>query len=280
MMSTICTLVLAAFMMAGPATPEPPPPKTPWQPAVPADPDAAAPGSDAQLAPPEAPPDKPKPDPVPMPQVTLDDLLEKMEEARKQLMESEHKTFAAEVVKTRRIVVLDETEEFVGTLRFKFPRLLRLELAAGEGEKSTVYIVGEKYGWSYDVEANQAVKGQLREMGKKAETANPLEYGLASSLLNLEKSYNRQLRAPEKVGEYDTVPLELIPKGGPTYELSRIVFWIDRATWLPVQIREYKSNDEIVETHTFSNIRIDTEIDDDVFELDERGIEITWWGEE
>ena len=84
----------------------------------------------------------------------------------------------------------------------------------------------------------------------------------------LREGYTLKLLPEEKIGETETVPLEMTPEGGTTYAKGRLIFWIDLKTWLPVQVREYKSNDEVVETHTFTNIRVNEDVPDSTFEFE------------
>lgn len=194
--------------------------------------------------------------------LTLDQVLDNMEAARREL-----KTFSADVVKVRYIEVLEETEHFQGTIHFKMPRLLRLYLKQTENGNETIYIVGEKYGWIYRPQKKQVERATLRDMKGKADSANPLEYGLARDIHGLRKAYLLQLRQPEKVGDVDTVPIELTPREGDGYGDGRMVFWIDTKTWLPAQVREFKSNNEIVETHTLSNIKVNVKIKSKLFKF-------------
>jgi len=193
---------------------------------------------------------------------TVDQVLDNMEAARKTL-----KTFKAEAAKVRRVEALDETEKFTGNIQFKTPRLLRLQLRNVEGGEETIYIVGKTYGWIYRPQKKQAERAKLAGLEEGGKSGNPLEYGLAQDIHNLRKGYTLKLLPPEKIGDADTIPLELTPEGGTSYAAGKLVFWIDRKTWLPVQVREFKSNDEIIETHTFSKIEVNTPVSDGVFEF-------------
>ena len=232
---------------------------------------AAAPLDPADPVPAEKPavpepgkPDAPEPEKHPSPKpppkpLTLDQVLDNMEAARKKLT-----TYQAQVIKLRRIEVLEETEKFAGTIRFKMPRLLRLELKEVKKGSETIYIVGETYGWIVRPQRNHAERAKLTEMDSKAESANPLEYGLAKDIHELRKAYAIKLLPVEKISKVEALPLELTPKKK-QYATGKLTFWIDPKTWLPVQLREYKSNDEIVETHTFSNPVVNKKIKDKVF---------------
>jgi len=194
------------------------------------------------------------------PPLTVEQLLDHMESARKKL-----KTFRAEVLKERQVGVLDLTETFKGNIQFKMPRLLRLQLRDQESGKEIIYIVGPEYGWVVRPDRNQAERAKLRDLDERRESANPLEYGLARDIHSLREAYDLKVRPVEKVQGRDAVPLVLEPKGGTDYATGRLIFWIDPETWLPVRVREYKSNDEIIETHTFSHVQVNVPIPDEVF---------------
>ncbi len=193
---------------------------------------------------------------------TVDELLDKMEAARQSL-----KTFRADVVKVTRIEALEQTETSKGTIQFKMPRLLRLDLRNVQDGKETIYIVGTEYGWIYEPWKKQAQRGKLRDLEREAKAANPLEYGLAKDIHGLREAYTLKLLPAEQVNGRETIPLELTPSGTATYAHGKLIFWIDPKTWLPVQVREFKSNNEIIETHTFDKLETNVSIPDRTFDF-------------
>ena len=215
---------------------------------------------------------RPKTEAPPAEKLTVDNVLDRMEAARKTL-----KTFRAKVVKLRKVEVMDLTEKFEGKMLFKMPRLLRLELKQVRDKKNKsdetplkeiVYVVGKVRGWIYWPLKKQAQCAKLREMGDKSKSANPLEYGLAKDMHGLRKAYNVKLLPAAKIGKEETVVLELTPLSGNTLDVGKMIFWVDRKTWIPVRIKMYKSNDEIVETYTFSERALNERISDDRFEFE------------
>jgi len=198
--------------------------------------------------------------------LTLDKLLANMEAARQQLAESKHKTFRAKITKTHHVVYIDDTETYTGKLEFKMPRLLRLSLKRDGTDDETVAIVGEKYGWLYDTEKKDGTRMTLPPVEEQKKSANPLEYGLAKSIHGLRDAYLLQMQAPEKAGDVEAIPLVLTPRGGETYDEGKTIFWIDPKTWLPVQVRQYLSNNEIVDTYTLTDVEMNVKIKDSVFE--------------
>lgn len=208
--------------------------------------------------------------PAPANGMTVDQLLDNMEGVRQTV-----KTFKADVIKKREVLVLEETETFTGFLEFKTPRLLRLQLKSKENGKEIIYIVGPTYGWIYRVTEKQAERGKLTDLKDEKKSGNPLEYGLARDMHGLKEGFKLKLLAPEKIGAYDTVPLEMTPDRGEDYAAGKLVFWIDTKSWLLVQVREFKSNNEIVETNTFSNVQINAPVSDQLFEFEPpKGVEV------
>jgi outer membrane lipoprotein-sorting protein len=197
--------------------------------------------------------------------LTVDQALDNMEAVRKKIT-----TFKADVVKLRQATGLDDSH-FTGTIQFKSPRLLKLDLKNAENGAETISYVGKKFGWIYrplDKPAPQAERVQLADIDKEQKAGNPLEYGLARDMHGLRDGYTLKLLPLEKVGDAEAVPLEMTPEGGTTYTNGRLIFWIDTRTWLPVQVRQYKSDDEVVETHTFSHIVLNDSIRDSTFEFE------------
>jgi outer membrane lipoprotein-sorting protein len=197
--------------------------------------------------------------------LTVDQALDNMEAVRKKI-----KTFKADVVKLRQATGLDDSH-FTGAIQFKAPRLLKLDLKNTETGAETISYVGKKFVWVYrplDKPVPQAERIRLADIDKDKKAGNPLEYGLARDMHGLREGYTLKLLPMEKIGDSVTVPLEMTPEGGTTYGHGRLIFWIDTRTWLPVQVREYKSQDEVVETHTFSHITLNDSIRDSIFEFE------------
>jgi outer membrane lipoprotein-sorting protein len=194
---------------------------------------------------------------------TVDALLDRMESARKKL-----KTLRADVIMTRNVELLDLKETFHGTLYFKMPRLVRLQLRNRETNEETISIAGKTYGWIYRVHRQQAERGKLADLDAKSRPVNPFEYGLARDIHTVREGYNLKLHPPEKIADRQVVRLELAPKGGTDYAAGKLILWIDCRAFLPVQVREFKSNGEIVETHTFRQMEVNVPISDDRFEFE------------
>jgi len=229
------SLALGAWALAGCVF-------TPPRSAQAAQPETAAPAAEAAL--------------------TVDQVLDNMEAVRKKI-----RTFKADVAKLRQATGLDDSH-FTGTIQFKSPRLLKLDLKNIENGAETISYVGQKFGWVYRPREKQAERIRLADIDKNEKAGNPLEYGLARDMHGLREGYTLTLLPKERIGDAETIPLEMTPEGGTTYTNGRLIFWIDTQSWLPVQVREYKSKDEVVETHTFTHIAVNDTIRDSTFEFD------------
>jgi len=199
---------------------------------------------------------------VPTPVMTVDEVLDKMEQARLKL-----KSFTADVTKVVRTVALETDETYTGKVQFVMPRLLKLELTNTETKQEMFYVVGKTYGWFCRPQKKMARRVALRDIKEKAEGSNPLEYGLARDIHELKKSYTLKVMPDERVGEALARVIELMPIGGEDFAVGRTIFWIDPATWLPAQVREQKSGGEIIETHTFARQQVNLEIPPKLFEF-------------
>lgn len=208
------------------------------------------------------------PAPEPKAPLTVDDVLNHMEQMRKGL-----ETFTADVVKTVYTEPLDDTETFAGQIQFKLPRLLRMRLVLqtpeGAKRKEIIYIVGPRLAFVYRVHDGQAEGVELKNMKEKIQNTNPLEYGLSGDVREWRKTYDLKVLPEEKLGTEQTAVLLMRPKGLAKDETEgTVTLWLSQNSWLPVRIREVKNDGDIVETHTFSHLKRDVKIPDKVFQFE------------
>ena len=195
--------------------------------------------------------------------LTIDQLLDNMEKVRMTV-----KSFTADVTKLRDVDVLNDKEFYKGAIQFKAPRLLRMTLKSQETAKENVFVVGPKYGWIYRPQDKQAERVELPDLKDvKRKSGNPLEYGLARDVHGLKEGYALKLLPTEKVGDVAAAPIEMIPMKNNVNAAGKVVLWVSLQTWLPVQVREWKGNDEIIETHTFTNMQINVTLEDALFDF-------------
>jgi len=182
-------------------------------------------------------------------------ILQNVEEARKKV-----RRLAADIVQDRDVEALEITEKFTGGMKFAMPRLLRLELVnARDKNDKRVYVVGKKYAYIYRPKEERVERFLLANIDRKGEKSdNPFEYGLALDIRELRAKYAFHQEKDAKIGDRSAAVLILTPRKEipEATNYARLELWIDRALWLPCRIVQHKSDGEIVETFTLSNIRI------------------------
>jgi outer membrane lipoprotein-sorting protein len=194
--------------------------------------------------------------------LTVDDVLAKMEAARKTL-----KTLTASVVKKRTVVPLDDTEYFDGVLVFKMPRLLFLKLTSRQNKRTTRIIVGPDYAWIHRVEDQQAEGVILKNLDKKKKADNPLQYGLSENVFAFKKAYELTLKPETTVNGEPVVVLEMLPRVEERYtEEGKVTLWLSKQTWLAVQVEEVRNDGDVIETHTFKDMKVNVDVDEALFE--------------
>jgi len=200
--------------------------------------------------------------PLPAP---IQEVLDRVAEARQKV-----ERLAADVTQLRVVEALDIKEELRGTMKFQMPRLLRLELKSEEKEQERVYIIGRRYAWIYRPRQKQAERFTLADVRAKAEEPeNPFEYGLAVDLGLLRQRYEFRAKPDGRIGERTCAVLELVPREAEqkAAPYAKLEFWIDRELWLPIRVVQHKSDGEIVETFTLSNIVLNPKWSGDLFEF-------------
>ena len=182
-------------------------------------------------------------------------ILQNVEEARKEVQR-----LAADIVQDREVEALEITEKFTGAMKFEMPRLLRLELVnAQDTNDRRVYIVGRRYAYIYRPKEKRVERFLLANIDRKGEKSdNPFEYGLAVDIRELRAKYAFHQEKDAKIGDRNAAVLILTPRktAAAATDYARLELWIDRALWLPCRIVQHKSDGEVVETFTLSNVRI------------------------
>lgn len=193
------------------------------------------------------------PSPLQQDDPVLEKLLNRMEAARQKL-----DTLSANIKHIRHIEALDLDEVWEGEMKFKMPRLLRIELSNAELKRQKLFILGEKHGWLYKPDFKQAERFPLKDIDTSKKSANPFEFGLARDVRSLRESFEIRRLVPEKVNSRPAEQLELVPKKEfqDQTPYSRIILWIDDELSLPLQVRQHKSDGEIVETFVLSDVKL------------------------
>ena len=190
----------------------------------------------------------------------VDALLAAVEAVRKGIQ-----TIRANVRYNRTVEVLEIDEAFAGSLHFKVPRFLRMELKEVDGDKKRLYVIGKEYAWVYHPAKSLVERYYMGEVETKGPVQlkaarNPFEYGLAHGIPELKKTFTMRIAGAEKIGDRPTTILELCPKKELLAEGEdkgvKLMFWIDDKSALPVRVREFKSRGQKVETYTLTNVEV------------------------
>lgn len=193
------------------------------------------------------------------PNPELERLLDRMNEARKEIRRVE-----AKAVRIRLTPLLSAREDkHEGTLRFEAPRLLHLELRGAkhlepEDQRTRRTIVTERYAYLWHVEENEAERIELPDAGSPdAERGNPFQYGLAADLRNLSEDYFLTLVGQEEVEGKKAHVIRARPR--PHLKDARydqLFFWVDEERLFPVQFRQEQSGGEIIDIYRLSDIEL------------------------
>ena len=183
----------------------------------------------------------------------LNALLDRVEQKRKKL-----KTLQAEIEQVKHIEALEAEEKASGAIKFRMPRLLRIELTGKANGRKRIFVVGKEYAWLYKPHFQQVERFRLRKVDKSKKCANPFEFGLGSDLREMKDLFDIRLLDAEKVKGRPAQKIELVPNKQHKDKSphSKIVIWIDDAILLPVKVKQHKSDGEIIETYTLSKVKV------------------------
>jgi outer membrane lipoprotein-sorting protein len=156
-------------------------------------------------------------------------------------------------------------EKYDGEIWFKHVGLhhdqMRMKYFSGKDVTTDLWVNGDNIVF-YQPRIKQAIKTTRgKQAGKKS------EYGVIAtpyvSVPDLKTQYNVVYVKDEAVGSNRTAVLELTPKA--KSDVTKVVLWVDRSSWLPVQYQVTRTNTDVL-TYTLSNTKRDEKIEAKVFE--------------
>src|SRR5215470_18424444 len=170
------------------------------------------------------------------PDAKADQILSQMHEKSRKLS-----TIQASIAQLKRFAI-GAKETYSGILYFKHEgpnkEKIRITYKSGGQVTNDLLIDGDKI-TLYQPKIKQAI---VTSRSKQAEQ-NP-EYDFLSapygSVPGLKKRYTITYVRDEPVGAFSTSVIQLTPTGKSSF--STVTFWIDQATWLPVQYRVDERN--------------------------------------
>jgi outer membrane lipoprotein-sorting protein len=220
---------------------------------------AAAPAADA---PPEPPP-TPEAEQEVSPELRA--VLDRLDEAGAELED-----ITARVTYEREIPLLDEKDRSRGSLTFKKPDRIALKLARPRNEE--VYTNGELW-WVVSHDEEQVEVYEAAEEGEAGREAAFLQFGYGTGSEELLKNYRIEL--VEERAEDDEEPrtvyrVKFTPRQRPDRppRYAAIEVEVSDALWLPHFIVLHESGGEIVHSYALSKARINTGVEDELFEYE------------
>ena len=190
----------------------------------------------------------------------LEEILVNVEKASLRL-----KTMGADVKYTRVISLLDSEETSHGELRYKKPKMMRINFFPPRNE---VNVFNGSHIWIYHPEENQVEKYEMNDSVNAPQEVDLFEFGYEYSAEKIKKKYTISLIDDITTVKGTIFHLELIPKDSTESQYSRILLWVNTTEWLPIQFQLFESDGEIVNTIALSNIHINSEIPDKTFRLE------------
>jgi len=169
--------------------------------------------------------------PAQAPALTLNDVLAAMDKAAQGF-----ESVVADLVYTKVTVIVDDKSVEKGFIYFKRTkgrRDFKVKIDIRDPSQKLVLFTGDK-GYIYRPGIKQV---EEYELGKNKQALEQfLLLGFGTSGRELQNAYSVTLMGPVRLGDADTVKLELAPKS-PTlaHHLRKVELWLSRKTWQPVQ---------------------------------------------
>lgn len=201
----------------------------------------------------------------------LKDILTHLGKANKDI-----RTLKSDVNYKRAIPILDEEEKSDGSLVFKKPNLMALNL--GKPRSQDAYSDGERW-WIVDHRDEQVEIYKVTKSSRQSQEAAFLKFAYGQSARELVAHYDVSLLKEEKVTkevktesgakqekEFTQYSLEFVPasEDAPA-RYSAVEIKVINDTWLPHHITLHESEGEIVHEFALRDIKVNTEVKDRVF---------------
>ena len=195
------------------------------------------------------------------PELTLPNILSKMDEAAKKL-----KTVSAKLEYTNFTALVNDTSTQKGELYYrkgkgnKLPEIL-VDFKEPDRKKVRLY---KGVGEFYLVKANQVQVFKVQQNGDVLQQFLALGFGTGSA--KLKKDYVIQYLGEEPLGDETTALLELTPKRKSAAGISKIQLWISEDSWVPTQQKFFKSAGDYTVAH-YSRMQLKDALPESDFDL-------------
>ena len=194
--------------------------------------------------------------------LTLNDVLAGMDKAAQGF-----ETVVADLVYTKVTVIVDDKSVEKGLIYFKRTRGRRefkVKIDIREPSQKLVLFTGDK-GYIYRPAIKQV---EEYELGKNKQALEQfLLLGFGTSGRELQNAYSVTLIGPAKLGDADTVKLELVPKSTALgHHIKKVELWLSKKTWQPVQqVFTEPSGDYLIAQ--YGSAKTNGTVSDDQFKL-------------
>jgi len=196
------------------------------------------------------------------PALTLNDVLAGMDKAARGF-----ESVVADLVYTKVTVIVNDKSVEKGLIYFKRTkgrRDFKVKIDIRAPSQKLVLFTGDK-GYIYRPSIKQV---EEYELGKNKQALEQfLLLGFGTSGRELQSAYEVTLIGPSRLGDADTVKLELVPKSPSlAHHLRKVELWLSRKTWQPVQqVFTEPSGDYLVAQ--YSSAKINGPVSDNEFKL-------------
>ena len=140
--------------------------------------------------------------------------------------------------------------------------LVRLEIQQPE---QRIVTVGDGRYMLYQPRIKQAIEGRVDTKASNSSGTSFMSYFMGD-LSGAKKDYDFELVGEEQVGRHQTIHLRLTAMTGGEGYYPQIDLWVDQDLWIPVR-QELVEPNRSVTTLEFGDIRINDEINDNVFKI-------------
>jgi outer membrane lipoprotein-sorting protein len=191
------------------------------------------------------------------------EVLQKVEEAGRKV-----ENISAQVVYDQEISLLDEHKTCTGRLLFAKPGRIALKL--GRPRNEDVYCNGRTW-WvvSHDDKNVEIYRAADEKQG--APEAAFLTFGYGGDTDELVRRYRIEIAEKTEQEELTAYRLKFTPRtepGQPGAQYSALEVVVHSDTWLPRRIVLHESSGEIVHTYRLRRVKVNVEMDEDVFEYE------------
>lgn len=181
----------------------------------------------------------------------LDAAFKRLEAANKKL-----KDMTAKVHYTRAIPLLEEKQESKGTLRYLKPDYMHLKLGKPRNEEVVMH---ENIWVIINHKDKQIERYEVADDQRKNQEAAFLRFGYGGNIDELKKGYDIKLLSEKKKDDVTLWTIRFDPKPQKTpSRFSRVDIVVSSKIDLPVTIKLYESDGEIVHTFDLSDIKLNT----------------------